>query len=49
MQAVTIEMRTTAMAKGGEAVAREESGRVVFVEGALAGEVVLAELTEERR
>jgi 23S rRNA (uracil1939-C5)-methyltransferase len=49
VHAVTIEVQTTATAKGGEAVARESSGRVVFVEGALAGEVVRAELTEERR
>jgi 23S rRNA (uracil1939-C5)-methyltransferase len=44
-----LELRTTGVAKGGEAVAREASGRVVFVEGALAGEVVEAELVEERR
>jgi 23S rRNA (uracil1939-C5)-methyltransferase len=37
------------MAVGGEAVAREPSGRVVFVSGALPGETVLAELTDERR
>lgn len=43
-----VELRTTAMAKGGDAVAREASGRVVFVEGALAGEVVEAELIDER-
>jgi 23S rRNA (uracil1939-C5)-methyltransferase len=44
-----VELRTTGAAKGGEAVAREPSGRVVFVEGALAGEVVTAELVDERR
>jgi 23S rRNA (uracil1939-C5)-methyltransferase len=44
-----VQLRTTGVAKGGEAVAREASGRVVFVEGALAGELVAAELTEERR
>jgi 23S rRNA (uracil1939-C5)-methyltransferase len=50
VQLVTIvELRTTGMAKGGEAVARESSGRVVFVEGALTGELVEAELTDERR
>lgn len=49
MRPVTIvELRTTAIAKGGDAVAREASGRVVFVEGALAGEVVEAELVAER-
>jgi 23S rRNA (uracil1939-C5)-methyltransferase len=37
------------MAVGGEAVAREASGRVVFVTGALPDETVVAELTDERR
>lgn len=36
------------MAAGGDAIARDEDGRVVFVEGALPGEEVRAELTEER-
>jgi 23S rRNA (uracil1939-C5)-methyltransferase len=45
----TVELRTTAMAVGGEAVAREESGRVVFVSGALPDETVLVELTEEKK
>ncbi len=31
-------LRTTAFAKGGEAIAREESGRVVFIAGALPDE-----------
>jgi 23S rRNA (uracil1939-C5)-methyltransferase len=35
------------MAAGGDAVGKEKSGRVVLVEGALPGEVVDAELTEE--
>ncbi len=38
----------TAMAAGGAAVAREPTGRVVLVEGALPGETVDAVLTEER-
>jgi 23S rRNA (uracil1939-C5)-methyltransferase len=38
----------TAMAAGGAAVAREASGRVVLVDGALPGETVDAVLTEER-
>ena len=44
-----MQLRTTAFAKGGEAIAREESGRVVFVAGALADETVEVELTEERK
>ncbi len=44
-----LELRTTAMAVGGEAVAREASGRVVFVSGAAPGETVLVELTDERK
>ena len=43
-----IELRPTAMAAGGEAVAREPSGRVVFVRGALPGEAVVARIVEER-
>jgi 23S rRNA (uracil1939-C5)-methyltransferase len=38
----------TAMAAGGAAVAREATGRVVLVDGALPGETVDAVLTEER-
>ena len=41
-------LRPTAMAAGGEAVAREASGRVVFVRGALPGEAVVARMVEER-
>jgi 23S rRNA (uracil1939-C5)-methyltransferase len=44
-----MQLKTTAFAKGGEAIAREESGRVVFVAGALPGETVEVELTEERK
>lgn len=43
-----VELRTTGIAAGGEAVARDDSGRVVFVAGALPGERVRASLTEER-
>jgi 23S rRNA (uracil1939-C5)-methyltransferase len=39
----------TAMAVGGEGVAREASGRVVFVEGALPGERVRVAMTDERQ
>ena len=45
----TVELTTTAMAVGGEAVAREGSGRVVFVSGALPGETVAVELVEEKK
>src|SRR3954466_85337 len=34
---------------GGEAIAREDSGRIVFVRGALPGETVAAELTTEKK
>ncbi|HEX2575121.1 MAG TPA: TRAM domain-containing protein [Aquihabitans sp.] len=44
-----LELRTTAMAVGGEAVAREPSGRVVFVAGAAPQETVRVLLTEEKR
>jgi 23S rRNA (uracil1939-C5)-methyltransferase len=48
--AVTDELRLTptAMVAGGTALARDETGRVVFVEGALPGETVTARLTEAR-
>jgi tRNA/tmRNA/rRNA uracil-C5-methylase (TrmA/RlmC/RlmD family) len=36
------------MVAGGTALARDETGRVVFIEGALPDEVVLARLTESR-
>jgi 23S rRNA (uracil1939-C5)-methyltransferase len=45
----TVEVTATAMAAGGDALAREQSGRVVFVEGALPGERVVAELTVEKK
>lgn len=45
----TVELRTTAMAVGGEAVARDDGGRVVFVAGALPGERVRVELVDERK
>jgi 23S rRNA (uracil1939-C5)-methyltransferase len=43
-----VALQPTAMAAGGEAVAREASGRVVFVRGALPGESVVARMLEER-
>lgn len=45
----TVELNTSAMAVGGEAVARDPSGRVVFVAGALGGERLHAEVIDERR
>lgn len=45
----TIDLTTTSMAVGGEAVAREDSGRVVFVSGAGPGETVRVEITDERK
>jgi 23S rRNA (uracil1939-C5)-methyltransferase len=40
-------LRVTTMAVGGEGVAREASGRVVFVAGALPGERVVVDVVEE--
>lgn len=40
-----MELRITATARDGAGVARAEDGRVVFVEGALPGETVTAEIT----
>lgn len=44
-----MQLRTTAFAKGGEAIAREESGRVVFVSGGLPDETLEVEITEEKK
>ncbi|HEY8093843.1 MAG TPA: TRAM domain-containing protein [Acidimicrobiales bacterium] len=44
----TVELRPHGMAAGGEAVAREGSGRVVFVRGALPGETVRVRMVDER-
>lgn len=44
-----VEVTATAMAAGGDAIAREPSGRVVFVEGALPGERVRIEFTQQRK
>ena len=40
---------TTGVAAGGDALARDEDGRVVFITGALPGEEVVAEVREEKR
>ncbi len=44
-----VTLRPDRFAAGGEAIAREDSGRIVFVRGALPGETVTAELTTEKR
>ena len=44
-----MELRVTATARDGAGVARAEDGRVVFVEGALAGETVSVELVKVDR
>ena len=43
-----VELTITAIAAGGDAVARDADGKVAFVTGALPGERVLAEITDER-
>jgi len=43
------EVRTERMATGGEAVARLDDGRVVFVQGALPDETVRIELTQQKK
>jgi 23S rRNA (uracil1939-C5)-methyltransferase len=45
----TVEVNAERMATGGEAVARLADGRVIFVRGALAGEIVRVEITEEKK
>jgi 23S rRNA (uracil1939-C5)-methyltransferase len=45
----TLQLRPDRFAAGGEALAREEGGRVVFVRGALPGETVVAEVVHEKR
>ena len=49
MCADELELSPTAMAAGGDAIARDAEGRVVFVTGALPGERVRAVVTAERR
>lgn len=44
----SVVLRTTGVAAGGDAVARDDDGRVVFVTGALPGETVAVELDEEK-
>ena len=42
-------LRPDRFAAGGEAIAREDGGRIVFVRGALPGETVTVELTTEKK
>jgi 23S rRNA (uracil1939-C5)-methyltransferase len=45
----TVQLRPDRFAAGGEAIARDADGRIVFVRGALPGETVTAELVHEKR
>ena len=47
--AAVVELDAEAMVAGGDALARAADGRIVFVTGALPGERVEAEVTEQRR
>ena len=44
-----LELTATALVAGGEAIARDDDGRVVFVQGALPGERVQVEVTERHK
>lgn len=44
-----VDLRTTGVAAGGDAVARDADGRVVFVHGALPDETVAVEVTTSKR
>ena len=44
-----VTLRPDRFAAGGEAIARDDGGRVVFVRGALPGEIVDAEVTTEKK
>ena len=45
----TLVLSPDRFAAGGEAIARDQDGRIVFVRGALPGETVVAEITHEKR
>jgi 23S rRNA (uracil1939-C5)-methyltransferase len=45
----SLELRPDRFAAGGDAIARDADGRVVFVRGALPGESVLVDVTHEKR
>ena len=44
-----LELRAERMAAGGDAIARDPSGRIVFITGALPGELVRVTTTAEKR
>lgn len=44
-----VELSCTGIAAGGDAIARAEDGRVVFVQGAIPGERVQVEITQNRK
>ncbi len=46
---VKVRVELTAMTQGGEAMGRDETGRVVFVPYAIAGEEVVVEIVEEHK
>jgi 23S rRNA (uracil1939-C5)-methyltransferase len=45
----TVQLHPDRFAAGGEAIARDDDGRVVFVRGALPGETIVAEIVHEKR
>ena len=47
--AATIEVRAERLVAGGEAIAHPEGGPIALVEGALPGELVVAEVVRSRR
>src|SRR5947209_2591023 len=47
--AETVDVTAVGVAAGGDGIARDADGRVVFVTGAIPGEHVRVELVEERR
>src|SRR5688572_20025594 len=49
LRPVDLELVATAMAAGGDAIARDDDGRVVFVEGALPGERVRARVVQAKK
>ena len=46
---VTLQLTPDRFAAGGEAIARDNEGRIVFVRGALPGETILADVTHEKK